>query len=53
MNGAWSGKTVAVPGGAGFLGVEVVDRLEAAGASVFVPRSRDYDLTSEDRVRAN
>ena len=52
MNGAWSGKTVAVPGGAGFLGVEVVDRLEAAGASVFVPRSRDYDLTSEDRVRA-
>ncbi len=52
MNGAWSGKTVAVPGGAGFLGAEVVDRLEAAGASVFVPRSRDYDLTSEDRVRA-
>jgi GDP-L-fucose synthase len=52
MNGAWSGKTVAVPGGAGFLGVEVVDRLEAAGASVFVPRSRDYDLTSQDRVRA-
>jgi len=52
MNGAWSGKTVAVPGGAGFLGVEVVDRLKAAGASVFVPRSRDYDLTSEDRVRA-
>jgi GDP-L-fucose synthase len=48
----WSGKTVAVPGGSGFLGSEVVRRLEAAGASVFAPRSRDYDLTSEDRVRA-
>jgi GDP-L-fucose synthase len=52
MSGSWSGKTVAVPGGSGFLGSEVVKRLEAAGASVFVPRSRDYDLTTEDRVRA-
>jgi GDP-L-fucose synthase len=52
MSGAWSGKTVAVPGGSGFLGCEVVQRLEAAGASVFVPRSHDYDLTTEDRVRA-
>jgi GDP-L-fucose synthase len=49
---AWAGKTVAVPGGSGFLGSEVVKRLEAGGASVFVPRSRDYDLTREDRVRA-
>jgi GDP-L-fucose synthase len=52
MSGVWSGKTVAVPGGSGFLGSEVVQRLEAAGASVFVPRSREYDLTMEDRVRA-
>jgi GDP-L-fucose synthase len=52
MSDAWSGKTVAVPGGSGFLGSEVVKRLEAAGASVFVPRSREYDLTTEDRVRA-
>ena len=52
MSGTWSGKTVAVPGGSGFLGSEVVQRLEATGASVFVPRSRDYDLTTEDRVRA-
>jgi GDP-L-fucose synthase len=51
MTGVWSGKTVAVPGGAGFLGSEVVQRLEASGASVFVPRSREYDLTTEDRVR--
>ncbi len=52
MSRPWSGKTVAVPGGSGFLGSEVVRRLEAAGASVFAPRSRDYDLTTEDRVRA-
>ena len=52
MTGTLAGKTVAVPGGAGFLGSAVVERLEAAGASVFVPRSRDYDLTTEDRVRA-
>ncbi|HEX6579979.1 MAG TPA: GDP-L-fucose synthase [Actinomycetota bacterium] len=52
MSRTWSGKTVAVPGGSGFLGSEVVQRLEAAGASVFAPRSRDYDLTMEDRVRA-
>ena len=52
MSRPWSGKTVAVPGGSGFLGSEVVRRLEAAGASVFAPRSRDYDLTTEDRVQA-
>jgi GDP-L-fucose synthase len=47
-----SGKTVAVPGGAGFLGTQVVARLEAAGASVFVPRSGEYDLTRAGRVQA-
>jgi GDP-L-fucose synthase len=52
VSGPWAGKTVAVPGGAGFLGVEVVRRLEEGGASVFVPRSHDYDLTQDDRVRA-
>jgi len=52
VSGPWGGKTVAVPGGAGFLGVEVVRRLEEGGASVFVPRSRDHDLTRDDRVRA-
>ena len=52
MTGVWPGKSVAVTGGSGFLGSEVVKRLEVAGASVFVPRSRDYDLTTEDRVRA-
>ena len=52
MSGTWEGRTVAVPGGAGFLGSAVVERLEEAGASVFVPRSREYDLTTEERVRA-
>jgi GDP-L-fucose synthase len=52
MSAAWSGRTVVVTGGAGFLGSRVVARLEAAGTSVFIPRSRDYDLTQEERVRA-
>jgi GDP-L-fucose synthase len=52
MTGPWSGRRVTVSGGAGFLGTHVVQRLESAGAQVFVPRSRDYDLTDEDAVRA-
>ncbi|TMK37618.1 MAG: GDP-L-fucose synthase [Actinobacteria bacterium] len=52
MSGFWSGRAVTVTGGSGFLGSHVVERLEAAGASVFVPRSVDYDLRREERVRA-
>jgi GDP-L-fucose synthase len=48
MEGFWSGKRVTVTGGAGFLGKHLVKRLETYGASVFVPRRRDYDLTSLD-----
>jgi GDP-L-fucose synthase len=44
MQTFWQGRRVVVTGGAGFLGSFVVERLQAAGASVFVPRSRDYDL---------
>ncbi|HEY2901087.1 MAG TPA: GDP-L-fucose synthase [Polyangia bacterium] len=44
MVGFWQGKRVVVTGGAGFLGSFVVERLQAGGATVVVPRSREYDL---------
>jgi len=47
----WSGKSVVVTGGAGFLGSFVVDRLRARGAEVFVPQHRDYDLVQIQAVR--
>lgn len=47
----WSGKRICVTGGAGFLGSFVVEELERRGASdIFVPRRRDYDLTTHDGV---
>ncbi|HEV8462316.1 MAG TPA: GDP-L-fucose synthase [Gaiellaceae bacterium] len=43
---------VLVTGGGGFLGSHLVERLEAEGHDVTVPRSRDYDLTHwEDAER--
>jgi GDP-L-fucose synthase len=40
-----------VTGGGGFLGQAVVRRLQAGGADeVFVPRSKDYDLRTEDGI---
>jgi GDP-L-fucose synthase len=46
-----TGKRVLLTGGSGFLGVQVRERLEAAGAAeVFVPRRADYDLTESDAV---
>ena len=45
-------KRITVTGGAGFLGSRVVKELRDAGApEVFVPRSRDYDLTDMAAVR--
>jgi GDP-L-fucose synthase len=44
MSTFWNGKRVVVTGGAGFLGSFVVERLQRDGASVFVPRSAEYDL---------
>src|SRR5450432_2400545 len=44
MSTFWHGKRVVVTGGAGFLGSFVVERLQRDGASVFVPRSAQYDL---------
>ncbi len=46
----WSGKSVVVTGGAGFLGSFICDRLKALGCGVriTVPRRKDYDLTHPD-----
>lgn len=45
-----AGKRVCVTGGAGFLGSCVVERLRQRGAEVFVPRRREYDLTTQSGI---
>lgn len=45
MTTFWDGRRVVVTGGAGFLGRVVASKLQALGANVAAPRSRDYDLT--------
>ena len=47
----WKRRRVTVTGGAGFLGSRIVARLRAAGAEVFVPRSRDYNLVDGQAVK--
>jgi GDP-L-fucose synthase len=51
MSTFWHGKRVVVTGGAGFLGSFVVERMKREGASVFVPRSADYDLIDRAACR--
>ena len=47
----WTGKRVAVTGGAGFLGRYVVEGLRRRGVEPSVVRSRDYDLVDVSAVR--
>lgn len=48
----WRDKRVVVTGGAGFLGSNVVRQIQEAGCEqIFVPRSREYDLTHMEAVR--
>lgn len=44
-------KRYLVTGGAGFLGGQIVERLEKRGSQVFVPRSREFDLTRREDVK--
>ncbi len=51
----WPAKRVIVTGGAGFLGAAVCRVLRARGVAdtnLFVPRSRDFDLTDRTSTRA-
>lgn len=51
MDGSLSDKLVCVTGGAGFLGRVVCERLRASGVrELFVPRSREFDLTDQRAV---
>ena len=49
----WTDKRIIVTGGAGFLGRHVLERLRARGVkdtNIFVPRRKDWDLTSATDV---
>lgn len=45
-------KNIIVTGGAGFLGSFVVEKLKNLGCNkIFVPRSKEYDLTKEESIK--
>jgi GDP-L-fucose synthase len=48
----WRQRRVVVTGGAGFLGSHIIDRLRELGCEqVFIPRSYEYDLTTQESVQ--
>ena len=49
--GFWTDKTVLVTGGGGFLGQQVLAKLDAAGCKkVIAPRKREYDLRERSEI---
>ena len=51
MSTWWTGRRIAVTGGAGFLGSRIVEKMRSLGAEVSVPRSRDYNLVDGTAVK--